>query len=176
MGNLLDKYLFQAIDAYPYDLVEAIESLNYALSYDEKNTMALCLMGRVHADQLADYEKAKEYYQQALAEDIHALSIYPYYINVLLWNDDFEEASKLIDFALTVKGADRGMLYLKQALCFEYQEKYKMALKSIKLAKKNAFNGCFINDVAEVKERIKGKLPKKKKAKNKKSKSKKKKK
>jgi len=26
MDNLLDKYLFQAIDAYPYDLQETVET------------------------------------------------------------------------------------------------------------------------------------------------------
>ena len=47
MGNLANNYLFKALDAYPYDLEETIEALTYALSYDEKNTVALCLMGRV---------------------------------------------------------------------------------------------------------------------------------
>ena len=105
-------YLFKALDAYPYDLEEAVEALTYALSYDDKNTDALCLMGRVYAENLKDYEKAKEYYADALAENVNAFSVYPYYIDVLLWNEDFDEAAKLIDFALTVKGSDKAVLYL----------------------------------------------------------------
>jgi len=31
---MIDKYLFQAIDTYPYDLQETVESLQYALSYN----------------------------------------------------------------------------------------------------------------------------------------------
>ena len=54
----IDKYLFQALDNYPYSLEETVESLDYALSYDEKNTVALCLYGRLYAEQLKHYETA----------------------------------------------------------------------------------------------------------------------
>lgn len=43
----IDKYLFQAMDNYPYCLEETIESLDYALSYDDKNVTALCLYARI---------------------------------------------------------------------------------------------------------------------------------
>jgi uncharacterized protein YfaS (alpha-2-macroglobulin family) len=46
----IDKYLFQALDNYPYSLQETVESLDYALSYDEKNTTALCLYARIEAE------------------------------------------------------------------------------------------------------------------------------
>ncbi|MBG6130239.1 tetratricopeptide (TPR) repeat protein [Aquimarina sp. EL_43] len=169
MSNLLDKYLFQALDAYPYNLEEAVESLNYALSYDEKNPIALSLLGQIYAESLKNYEVAKEYYQQALAEDMYALDVYPKYINVLLWNEDYEEAEKLVDFALTVKGTDKAMLYLKKGILFEQKKNYKKALKCLKLAKENAYNNHFINDIKEEEERIKNKMPKQKKAKDKSS-------
>ncbi|WP_109299188.1 tetratricopeptide repeat protein [Aquimarina sp. AU474] len=162
MSNLLDKYLFQALDAYPYNLEEAVESLNYALSYDEKNPIALCLLGQIYAESLKNYETAKEYYQQALAEDMYALDVYPKYINVLLWNEDYDEAKKLIDFALTIKGTDKAMLHLKKAILFEQKREYKKALKCLKLAKENAYNNRFISDLKEEKQRIEGKMPKKK--------------
>ncbi|WP_106792727.1 tetratricopeptide repeat protein [Aquimarina sp. Aq78] len=169
MSNLLDKYLFQALDAYPYNLEEAVESLNYALSYDEKNPIALSLLGQIYAENLKNYEVAKEYYQHALAEDMYALDVYPKYINVLLWNEDYEEAEKLIDFALTVKGTDKAMLYLKKGILFEQKKDYKKAIKCLKLAKENAYNNHFINDIKEEEERIKNKMPKKKKSKDKSS-------
>ena len=162
MNTILDKYLLQALDAYPYNLDEVVESLNYALSYNEKNPMALCLLGQIHAESLKNYEVAKEYFQQALAEDMYTLEVYPKYINVLLWNEDYKEAEKLIDFALTVKGTDKAMLYLKKAILFEHKRKYKKALKCLKLAKTNAYNNQFIHDLKEEKNRIKGKMPKKK--------------
>ena len=71
----VDKYLFQALDNYPYSLEETIESLDYALSYNDKNVMALCLYGRVQTEQLADYEEAKRYFQEALTININAVAL-----------------------------------------------------------------------------------------------------
>lgn len=177
MKTLANNYIFKALDAYPYDLEEAIEALTYALSYDEKNTVALCLMGRIYAEKLFDYEKAKEYYAEALAENITAIGVYEPYINVLLWNEDLEEAERLIDFALTVKGSDKAVLYTKKANLYEQKQVYKKALDFLKKAKVVTYNNSFLDIIKDEKERIKGKLPKKKeknklKGKNKKKKKK----
>lgn len=159
MSNLLDKYVFQALDAYPYNLEETIESLQYALSYDENNPIALGLMGQVYAEQLNNFEVAKEYFQEALAQDMNAIGLYPKYINVLLWNEDYNEAEKLIDFALTIKGTDKAVLFFKKAILHEHKKNYKKALKYIKQAKNYAYNNHFIHDLKEEKTRIKGKMP-----------------
>ena len=166
MGVTTDKYIFQALDAYPYNLEETIESLNYALSYDEKNAVALCLMGRLYAEQLGNYEMAKTYYEHALAEDMHAVNIYPKYINVLLWNEDYAVAEKVIDFALTVKGTDKAVLYFKKAILFEKKKAYKAALSCLKTAKIHTYNAHFMSDLDTEKSRIKDKMPKKKKKKS----------
>ncbi|WP_278022042.1 hypothetical protein [Flavobacterium ginsengisoli] len=117
----IDKYLFQALDNYPYSLEETIESLDYAFSYDSKNTMVLCLYGRIQAEQLMNYEEAKSYFQEALAINIHALEVYPYYLQTLIVNGDYEEAQKLIDFALTIKGINKAMIFVKKAVLLEVQ-------------------------------------------------------
>ncbi|MCT4628528.1 hypothetical protein [Winogradskyella sp.] len=165
--TLVNNYIFKALDAYPYDLEEAIEALNYALSYDEKNTMALCLMGRIYAETLYDYEKAKAIYAEALAENVNAFHIYPHYINLLLWNEDYGEAERFIDFALTVKGSDKAVLYYKKAILFEQQVCYKDALLQLKLVKRHTYNGSFMSDIDSAKSRIKDKMPKKKTSKKK---------
>lgn len=172
MKTLTNNYIFKALDAFPYDLEETIEALTYALAYDEKNSMALCLMGRVHAESLKDYEKAKEYFTEALAENIHAFHVYPHYINALLWNEDFEDAKKLIDFALTIKGSDKGVLYVGRARLLEKQKEYKEALKALKEAKVHTYNNDYLYVINQEKERIKGKMPKKKKTKEKEKKEK----
>ncbi|UZO80149.1 hypothetical protein NBT05_14480 [Aquimarina sp. ERC-38] len=171
MSNLLDKYIFQALDAYPYNLEEAVESLSYALSYNQNNVIALGLMGQIYAEQLKNFEVAKEYYQQALAQDLHALDIYSKYINVLIWNEDYGEAKKLINFAITIKGIDKAMIYLKKAILYEYKAKYKKALKIIKLAKKNTYNNQFLEEIKEEETRIKNKIAEKNKLKHKGSKA-----
>ncbi|MFK8059803.1 MAG: tetratricopeptide repeat protein, partial [Polaribacter sp.] len=156
MGTLINNYVFKALDSYHYDLEETIESLNYALSYDDKNTMALTLMGKVYAEKLYKYEEAIVYYKQVLAENIYAFEVYTPYINSLLWNEDYKEVEEFIDFALTVKGSDKAVLYLKKAVLNEQLKEYKKALTFIKPSKANTFNSDFMETINEVKDRIKG--------------------
>ncbi|MFH6994089.1 hypothetical protein [Flavobacterium sp. FlaQc-48] len=154
----IDKYLFQALDNYPYSLEETIESLDYAFSYDTKNTMVLCLYGRIQAEQLMNYEEAKSYFQDALAINIQALEVYPHYIQTLILNQDYKEAQKLIDFALTIKGINKSEIYVKKAILLEAQLQFKEALTAIKNAKLYTLQFAFESDITEVEKRIKGKI------------------
>ncbi|TDO83196.1 hypothetical protein EV143_102462 [Flavobacterium chryseum] len=154
----IDKYLFQALDNYPYWLEGTIESLDYAFSYNDKNTMVLCLYGRIQTEQLWNYEEAKSYFQQALAINIHALEVYPYYLQTLILNEDYEEAQKLIDFALTIKGINKSEIYVKKAILFEAQQEFKNALKEIKNAKLFTLQAAFDSDITEVEKRIQSKI------------------
>jgi len=174
--SLLNNYVLKAIDAYPYELEEAVENLNYALSYESNNTYALYLMGQIQAEQLGDYEQAKVYYAEALANKMDFQKVYYKYIQVLLWNDDFNEAQKLIDFALTVKGIDKGCIWDKQAQLFEIKQEYKSAIKAFKTAKQFGYNDSFISYINSEISRVKSKIkPSKKKTKAKKKNNKKKK-
>jgi len=163
----VDKYTFQALDNYPYWLEGTIESLDYALSYDAKNTMALGLYGRIYAEQLLDYETAKQYFQEALGVNIHSLAVYPHYIQTLLLNEDYEEATKLIDFALTIKGINKAEILLKKVLLLERTNALKQALKLLKEVKLSTFSSEPY-EIDEVEKRLKAKkelLSDKKKAK-----------
>ncbi|AND65447.1 hypothetical protein AX766_14205 [Flavobacterium covae] len=175
----IDKYLVQALDNYPYWLEGSLESLGYALAYDDKNAMALWLYGRFFAEQMQDYESAKQYFAEALATDIHTLVVYPYYAEVLLQNEDYDEAAKLIDFALTVKGIDKPQMLLRKIQLLERQQKWKEALQLIKEAKLNDYSNS-LHTIEEVEKRIKDKKallkekkPKKRKLEKKKSEKKK---
>lgn len=151
-----DKYLFQALDNYPYSLEETIESLDYAMSYDAKNTTALCLYARIQTEQLQNYEASKTFFQEALAINIDAVAVYPYYLETLLLNEDYEEASKLIDFALTIKGIDKMAILLKRVQLLERQHKIKAAIKVLKEVKLASFaNDSF--EIDEVANRLKAK-------------------
>lgn len=152
----IDKYLFQALDNYPYWLEGTIESLDYALSYDAKNVMTLCLYGRVQTEQLQDYEAAKAYFQEALAIDIAAVAVYPYYIDTLLLNEDYVEARKLIDFALTLKGINKHEVLLKKVHLLEREQDVKAALKVLKEVKLSSF-GDNTYTIEEVEKRLKAK-------------------
>lgn len=165
-------YLFKALEAYPYELEEAIEALNYALSYDAKNVQALCLMGKVYTEQLGEYEAAKECFAEAVAGNMDMPGIYPDYIRTLLLNEDHREAQKLLDFAKNVKATDKGILFVLQGHLFESLGKYKKAMKAFEVSKRYGYNNDFIRFVNEEIGRVKKKLPKNNK-KNKKRKEKK---
>ncbi|MGJ1261207.1 hypothetical protein [Sphingobacterium spiritivorum] len=161
----IDKYLSQALDNYPYSLTETIESLEYALSYDETNTTALCLTGRLYAEQLMNYEEAKKYFQEALTCNLYALEIYPHFVQTLIWNDDFEEAQKLIDFALTIKGINKTEILLKQIQLLEKQMKVKKALRLVKgLYVTNCYSS-YDQDIKNAEARLEDKLKRDKKKK-----------
>ncbi|EAR12138.1 hypothetical protein PI23P_12412 [Polaribacter irgensii 23-P] len=161
MGTPTHNYVFKALECYPYDLEEVMEALNYALSYDEKDTMALTLLGRVYAEKLYKYDEAIVYFKQALAENIRAFEAYVPYINTLLWNEDYKEVADFIDFGLTVKGSDKALLYLKKANLHEQLKEYDKALECVAFAKEYTFNTDFMADILIEKDRIKGKMPKK---------------
>ena len=161
----IDKYLFQAMDNYPYCLQETLESLEFSLSYNDKNTMALCLYGRILSEQLQDYEEAKLYFQDALSININALEVYPFYIQTLIMNEDYEVATKLIDFSLTIKGINKIEILLKKALLQEILFKYKESLETIKEIKKIATNDYYKNQLDDTEKRIKTKMEKPKKGK-----------
>ena len=156
--NLYNNYLFKAIENYPYELEKAIEALNYALSYNPKSVKALCLMARIQNEQLGDYELAKEYYEKALMNRLDIPDVYPDYIRLLINNEDYEEAQKLIDFARQIKGIDKAGIELTQASLFEANLEFDKARKSLNDAKLLGMNNDFINYVDEVISRVNKKL------------------
>jgi len=168
--------VLKAIDAYPYDLEETVENLNYALSYEPNNAYALYLMGRLEAEQFGDYEKAKGYYAEALANKMDFQKVYSRYILVLLWNEDYSEAQKLIDFSFTVKGVNKAEIWKRQGQLFESLQEFKDALKAFKQAKllgyNNDFIDCINSEISRIKSKIKPKKKKRSKCKKKKKKKK----
>ena len=147
-------YLFKALDAYPYNLEEAVEALNYSLSYDPNNVMALCLMARVQSEQLGDYHAAIEYFEKALACDMENPKTYASYIHVLMQNDDYVEAQKLIEYAMTVKGIDKGGIALLQGQLYEALFEFEMAESALKEALLLGLNSGFISFVEDELSRV----------------------
>ena len=156
--NSVNKYVLQALDNYPYYLEGTLESLSYALSYDESNTMALCLMGRVYSEQLFDYEQAKKYFQEALAYNVQALEVYPYFIQTLIDMGEYEAAKNTIKFAVTLPGMPLAEIWIKKALLFEKLRKFKKALKISKMAKMDNLDSNLSSTIKSIEDRIKSKL------------------
>lgn len=119
------KYYFQALDNFPFNMEETIEALNYALSYDEKDSDCLVLMAKVYAEVMEEYETAKEYFQMAMDYNLNNLKIYAPYAECLILNEDYDEAEKLIDFAMKIKGIDRAGLWLNKAKLADVRDQSK---------------------------------------------------
>ncbi|MFI1744869.1 tetratricopeptide repeat protein [Thalassobellus sediminis] len=153
-NNFYNNYLFKALDAYPHELEKAVEALNYALSYEPENAKALCLMAKVQGEQLGNNEAAKAYYESALVSNIEMPDIYPDYIRLLVNNDDFDEAQKLIDFAMTIKGIDKAGILLNQGYLFEALGEFKKAEDALHESKMYALNNDFIYFADEVITRV----------------------
>jgi len=166
-SNTHNIYLFRALDAYPNNLEETLESLNYALSYDPNNAQALLLMARIYSEQLKDYENAIYYFEAAMSSNMLMAQLYPEYAYTLIRNEDYPQAKRLLDYGMKVKGTDKCMLQLLQGQLFEEIFEYKLAVKAFKTAKKLGKNNDFVSYAQCEIDRVKAKLPKKKKNKKK---------
>ena len=155
------KYYFEALDNYPYSLPDCLEALNYALSYDPEDADSLCLMGRIYSEMLNDYEKAKLYFEEAMLCDVTNLNTPKYYIKCLLDNEDLQEAEKLINYALKIKGIDKSILWFYRALLSEMRGSFPNALKFLTEAEKYCFTAQSLDFMKSRKKFIKSKMPKK---------------
>lgn len=159
------KYYFEALDNYPYSLPDCLEALNYALSYDPEDADSLCLMGRIYSEMLTDYERAKMYFEEAMQCNVANLNTPLHYIKCLLDNEDLDEAEKLINYALKIKGIDKSRILIQKSLLFEIREEYKKALEPLKEAKKYSYNQNMVDFLKSRSKFIKNKMVKTKKSK-----------
>lgn len=160
-----NKYYFEALDNYPYNLPDCLEALNYALSYDPEDADSLCLMGRIYSEVVIDYEKAKSYFEEAMQCNVANLNTPKYYIKCLLDNEDFHKAQKLIEYSLKIKGIDKMILWLYRSLLSEKRGSFANALKFLDEAEKYCFDEISHNAVKDRRKFIKSKMPKKRKQK-----------
>lgn len=151
-------HLLKALDNYPYNIEDCIESLNYALALESDNAVALCLMGRIHAEILKDFEAAKSYYQQALFSDKRYCKIYPNFIVALYELEEYSEALRLVDFALKIKGINKGAILYKKVEIYDQMKEHKKALKVLDEAVLFARNQGFIDDLEAFKKLIERKM------------------
>lgn len=113
------KYYFEALDNYSYNLPDCLEALNYALSYDPEDADSLCLMGRIYAETLKDYETAKSYFEMAMQSNVSNVNTAKYYISCLIDHEDYDEADKLIAYALKIKGIAKADLLYRKSFLYE---------------------------------------------------------
>jgi len=129
-----NTYYLKALVNYPYNLPEAIENLNYALSYDDACANSHCLMGKLYMEQLLNYEMAKYHFEQALCADLHHIDTYHNFIWLSITLEEYKQAKKLLRFAKQIKGIYKPALLYAKANMHEKQGKFKAAKTVLKKA------------------------------------------
>ncbi|MGB1316172.1 MAG: hypothetical protein ACPG4Y_09135 [Chitinophagales bacterium] len=134
MKNLASQYFIKAKENYQYAIDEALEALNYALSYDNEHAGAHCLMARYYSDYELNYDEAVYHFQQSLKYDVNYNETYYFYIDLLLKISEFKKAKNLINFAKNVKGVCMSCIIQREALLSEKLNNLKKAKQLLKLA------------------------------------------
>lgn len=167
--DIQEALYLQALDYYPYDIKECIEKLQYALSAGNNHAGTHYLLGRIYDEQASDYTKAMYHYKMALSIDHLFTPTYIYYANLLIEIEEYDEAVRVIDIGLDIKGTDKAVLYFLKGILFENYEMYSTAKDYFKKAKLKALNNNFfyvldgeLKRIKEKKKQIKTKKNKKK--------------
>jgi tetratricopeptide (TPR) repeat protein len=147
----------QARDNYPYNVHECIEKLQYVIAADDEHAGAHCLMGRIYEEQLEDYKQAKYYYQMALYLNKEYAAVYSHYTGLLIHLNELDEALRVIDIGLRVKGIDVAMMLYLKGLLYEKYEMHKTALEHYNEAKSKCLTSYFMSDMDEHIKRVKQK-------------------
>lgn len=129
-----DKYYLIAKDNYPCYPEEALTALEYGLSHDDAHAGLLTLYGEICYKDLSRHSEAAAHFRLALYHDPAFLPAYYHYIHLLCITEDVAAAETLIKQALKVKGIDKGRVWHSEALLYEKQGMYTLALASIRNA------------------------------------------
>jgi len=155
--TLADQYYLKAEYAYPWRIADAIENLNYALSYDDDHAQSWCLLGMVHMYSLKDYNEAQRAFNEALRADLSFVDTYKHLTLLKIWKGETEKAYKLISYAVKITGMDRAVLLGLKAMAMESQGRYKTALDILQTASLLSLDCDTIKWLEKMEKRIKAK-------------------
>ena len=135
-----DTYYLKALDNYPYNLEEVIESLKYGLSSNPEHAGLLTLQGKLYANELQQPELAIETFSTVIVNDPSFKQAY-YELGLLLLNQrKMKRADKLIQLALQQFGSDQAKFIYLKAYQAEIEKQYDKAIELLELAKMNCYN------------------------------------
>ena len=149
-----NRYYIKAREAYPWDLEEFVENIEYAYSSNNECPFTCVLLGKYNWEQLKYMDDARWYFEKAMSMEPSNLYVLEEYIDFCINIEEYTVASRLIEFAMKQRGADRAVLYRNNAIILENQRSYKWSLVFYKAAKLEALNSEFIESVCEDIERV----------------------
>ena len=113
--KLADQFYLKALENFPYNYSEVYEALDKALLYMPNHPQANCLKGRLYMEIFFDFEYAEQFFEKAIKADLNYVETYKWFSLLKIWQGQYEQALKMIDYSLKVKGMDCAtMLFRKQ--------------------------------------------------------------
>ena len=161
--TLADQYYLKAVNSYPWKIADALENLNYALSYDDSHAQAWCLHGIVHMYSLKNYREAQASFDNALKSDMDYVDTYKHLTLLKIWKGEIEKAYKIISYAVKVEAMDKSTILGLKALIMEVQGRYVDAEGVLDSAKLLSINCETIEWLDKISSRIKTKKKRRKK-------------
>lgn len=159
MSTLATQYYLKAKDNYPYDLPEAMESLEYAMSYNNEHAGTHCLMGTFYYEQLNDFKEAFYHFEQAMIHDVEHIDTYYFFSMALIEYGEFDKAKTLLKHAETIKGICLSCVFERKALIHEkmgnLKKSEKQLLKAVSMSTSNCEIGNLNLDLERVRKKIK---------------------
>ncbi|MGB6084859.1 hypothetical protein [Moheibacter sp.] len=141
------------------DITSAKELLEEILLIDPGYGRAHNHLGWIYETKIKDFERAKRHYELAIK---FCKGTYPVaYVNygyLLIEFGQLEEAEKVIDEGLKVKGADKATLYYQKGKIAEHCQNYVEALKTYQQSQKMNFNKDFHAMLLNEIERVQSKM------------------
>lgn len=152
--TLADQYYLKALDEYPYNLEDAVENLNYALSYDSEHSGANYLMGKLYMEQFQKFELAEEYFIAAMASDPSNINTCESFSWLLLRTRQFKKALTLLKYSYSVKGINIPKLKRLEALVYESLKEFDTAIALLRTAMEECYDSDYITFLEEEMKRV----------------------
>ena len=162
--TVADQFYLKALDDYPYNMESVIENLNYALSYDDEHCQANYLMGCVYMEVLKDFDQAEIFFEQALRSNLTFPDTYKQFSLLKIWKSEFDQAMKLIDYGLTVKGMNKCILLRRRAMVYECTGQLKLAKYVLSEALIYCMDSCTMSEIESDSKRVQKKIKSNKKS------------
>ncbi len=140
MSTLATLYYLKALDAYPYELAEVEENLNYALAYDSEHLSSLCLKSRLYLQDLGWIQEAREIAEQALAIDPNHPCAAMALLNSLIEGRDLKKAIRFLSHIERNVPLKPLYIYQYMAKIMDLKFEYNIAINYYKMAIINSDN------------------------------------
>ncbi len=132
--SLANTYYLKALENYPWELSEVMENLTYALSYDERNAAANCLMGQLQANYLKNYAEAELSYERAIMADPEFGCAYEHLVKLYIHQLKLEKAQRVLEHAQKISTISRSFVLWSMAQILERRREMKLAKHYVKAA------------------------------------------